>query len=143
MDTLLRNPKAVQPEASYHDETLFSANSQFGRVTGQRLRRKDEKKQIVEEVDQDIKTGLRNSHGGPVAAKMEKKKELNCSESVGSHPEDLAILNTEFSACSDQVSEATILIFFENSFSVQVDRCGLNVEDKSAVEKYGVCINDR
>ena len=32
---------------------------------------------------------------------------------------------------------------FENSFSVQVDRCGLNVEDKSAVEKYGVCINDR
>ena len=106
MDTLLRNPKAVEPEASYHDETLFSANSQFGRVTGQRLRRKGEKKQIKEEVDKTDKTtgsGLRNSHGGPVAAKIEKKKELNCSESVGSHPEDLAILNTEFSACSDQV----------------------------------------
>ena len=111
MDTLLRNPKAVKTEASYHDKTLFSANSQFGRVTGHRLRRKGEKKQNKEEVDKADKntgSGLRNSHGGPVTAKMEKKKELNCSESVGSHPEDLAILNTEFSACSDQVSEATI-----------------------------------
>ena len=118
MDTLLRNPKAVLPESSHHDETLFSANSQFGRVTGNRLRRKGEKKQIVEEVDQDIKagSGLRNSHGGPVAAKMEKKKELNCSETVGSHPEDLAILNTEFSACSDQVYEETILIFLKTPF---------------------------
>ena len=147
VDTLLRNPKAVQPEqATYHDETLFSANSQFGRVTGHRLRRKGEKKQIVEEVDKDVKTesGLRNSHGGPVAAKMEKKKkELNCSESVGSHPEDLAILNTEFSACSDQVLMQQFEFFQELNFPLQVDRCGLNVEDKSAVEKYGVCINDR
>ena len=116
VDTLLRNPKAVQPEASYHDETLFSANSQFGRVTGHRLRRKGEKKQIVEEVDKkaDKKktgSGLRNSHGGPVTAKMEKKKELNCSESIGSHPEDLAILNTEFSACSDQVLKQQYLYF--------------------------------
>ena len=146
VDSLLRNPKAVQAEQpTYHDETLFSANSQFGRVTGHRLRRKGEKKQSMEEVDKDVKTGsgLRNSHGGPVATKMEKKKEVNCSESVGSHPEDLAILNTEFSACSDQVFEAKSSIFLRNSFSLQVDRCGLNVEDKSAVEKYGVCINDR
>ena len=107
MDTLLRNPKAVQPEGdvSYHDESLFSANSQFGRVTGHRLRRKGDKKQ--NEVDKSEKTGdgLRNSHGGPVGAKMEKKeKEKKCSEGVGSHPEDLEILNTEFGACSDQAS---------------------------------------
>ena len=108
MDTLLRNPKAVQPEGdvSYHDESLFSANSQFGRVTGQRLRRKGDKKQIVDKVEKNIKRGkgLQNSHGGPVGAKMEEtKSDSECADKIGSHPQDLAILNTEFGACRDQV----------------------------------------
>ena len=108
VDSLLRNPKALegQGKPSHHDESLFSANSQFGRVTGQRLRRKGDKKQIVDKVEKNKKRGkgLQNSHGGPVGAKMEENKsDSECADKIGSHPQDLAILNTEFGACRDQV----------------------------------------
>ena len=68
--------------------------------------RKKKLLEIVDKVEKNKKRGegLQNSHGGPVGAKMEEtKSDSECADKIGSHPQDLAILNTEFGACSDQV----------------------------------------
>jgi hypothetical protein len=90
LDQLKRDPKALPAGPYRPEESLFSTNSQFGRVTGRRRRRKGDKT-------------LRNSHGGPVGGDRGKEEEV-CGAEQDGHPGDLAILDTELGACRDQVS---------------------------------------